>query len=231
MEHEFYSLDEAARELHCEINDLLKWGASGRIDLCIYYEGEDLSPENELVELLEPEKFFFNPSSKYVKKFLTISKEDVMRVYQEHNGLLRANRVVDCIMIIEWRRKIPEPYPMTVKALYLTNATIDCLRDEVKGRISADSVAQVQDSGSLRIAVSQAEEVDTEPVESVPTGKVIVGWKGIANHLEVSESTAKRYSRGAKWPTPGPAGRPTTTTDELDKWRLPARNKKKKRGA
>lgn len=40
MEQDFYKLDEAAELLECTILDLLKWGMTGKIDLCIWYQGQ-----------------------------------------------------------------------------------------------------------------------------------------------------------------------------------------------
>lgn len=130
MEHDFYNLEEAAKELECEINDLLKLGAAGKIELRIYYEGENLSPEYEFSGLLEQEKNLFNPSNSYVKKFLTITKEDIMRVYQEHNDLARKELINKGITLVEWNRRILEPFPLTARALFLSRKNLNILKTE-----------------------------------------------------------------------------------------------------
>jgi hypothetical protein len=40
IEHEFYNLDEAAKLLECKVQDLLKWGMSGKIELWFLYRGQ-----------------------------------------------------------------------------------------------------------------------------------------------------------------------------------------------
>jgi hypothetical protein len=39
MEHDIYSLQEAAKEAECEISDILKLGADGKINVCVFYSG------------------------------------------------------------------------------------------------------------------------------------------------------------------------------------------------
>jgi len=77
-------------------------------------------------------------------------------------------------------------------------------------------------------ALSFNGEVLSTPVHK---GQILIGWKAIAGYLEVSVSTSKRYARGCRWPLAGPTGKPTTTTAELDAWRLSTSKQQKKRGA
>jgi hypothetical protein len=90
-----------------------------------------------------------------------------------------------------------------------------------------------EDAGTLPTTVSPLnDEALRRPLtESRHTGRILTGWRAIAKHLEVSVSTAKRYAKGRSWPRPGPTGKPTTTSAELDDWRLSTSKKKKNRGA
>jgi hypothetical protein len=40
MEHDYYSLEEAAKVAECSVNDLLKLGAAGKIKVCAFYNGQ-----------------------------------------------------------------------------------------------------------------------------------------------------------------------------------------------
>jgi len=50
---------------------------------------------------------------------------------------------------------------------------------------------------------------------------VLIGWKAIANHLEVDAKTAQRYKREKALPVIyDPAGHPVTERKKLDAWRF-----------
>jgi len=55
-----------------------------------------------------------------------------------------------------------------------------------------------------------------------PTGsEILTGWKRIQEHLGgVSEKTAKKYAKMGGWLRHTPTNLPTTTTAEIDKWRI-----------
>jgi len=90
--------------------------------------------------------------------------------------------------------------------------------------------------GERKISVSNSQEkllenpvpiTSEEKQRQTHQGKILPGWKAIAEYLNVSESTAKRYSKGSRWLRHGPTGKPTTTTAELDAWQLSPPQKKK----
>jgi hypothetical protein len=70
---------------------------------------------------------------------------------------------------------------------------------------------------------------DKDKPHQTPQGKILTGWKEIAEYLKVSISTAKRYSKGSRWLHHGPTGKPTTTSVKLDAWRLSPPQKKKQK--
>lgn len=61
--------------------------------------------------------------------------------------------------------------------------------------------------------------------------RFLTGWKAIQVYLgDVSESTARRYAKAGKWLRESDTGKPTTTTFEVDDWRINTAKKKKKAG-
>jgi len=51
---------------------------------------------------------------------------------------------------------------------------------------------------------NQEPETTREKQHLTHQGQILVGWKKIAEYLKVSESTAKRYSKGSRWLRHGP---------------------------
>lgn len=217
MEHDFYNLEEAAKELGCEVNDLLKIGAEGKIEISIYYKGENLSPE---FDFIDPQELFLNPSLRYIEKFMAVFKNDIMRVYQENNNIPHNKGTFKAITLTEWNRRIVEPFPVNSKSLFISREALASLKVEKITNLT----------GPSEINHCTCEDPDTvTKFTPIHSGLILTGWKAIANHLQVSVSTAKRYSKqkGSRWLRSSPSGRPITTTNEIDTWRLTTPKKKK----
>jgi hypothetical protein len=138
MEHDFYHLYEAAKLLECEENDLLKWGASGKIDLCVWYEG------HLDIFFLSEEDFTGRPAprkNETVMAFLPIVKEDIMRFFIPGVSRSNGNMYIDRLMWPgcdsplcpiwvddEWRPRYLEP---TKNDLFIMRETFDTLKAEL----------------------------------------------------------------------------------------------------
>lgn len=197
MDHNFYSLDEAAPEIGCTANDLLKLGAAGDIELCIWYEGRDHWRWGEIPCPLSPP----------IKEFIPISNEDCMQAYQENKLNPRPGKHRE--VTLKYKNHSPMlirdgSYSFAPEFLYISKETFDTLKAEL-------------DKAPTKPAVSCLEEEPSSPASVIPGEGILVGWKKISDHLGVSVSTAKRYAKGRGWPKPGLTGKPTTTTTELDK--------------
>jgi len=95
MEHEFYNLDEAAELLECKVYDLLKWGMTGKIDLCIWYRGQldrYSIPDEAFTGRPAPEK------DETVDEFLPILKEDIKRFIFSRGSRSNENIEIEQIM-------------------------------------------------------------------------------------------------------------------------------------
>lgn len=66
--HDFYSLEEAAELLDCAVPDFLKWGASGKIKLYVWYLGWVIEPLGLKKRRL-------------LNEFVWLSREDIMAAY------------------------------------------------------------------------------------------------------------------------------------------------------
>lgn len=206
MDHEFYSLDEAATLLRCEITDLLKWGAADKIDLHIRYVGQDYW--EGLSDLLSE-----------INERIPISKEDCMQAYEENKMNPRPGKHTE--VTLKYKNHPPMlirggPFSLAPDFLYISKETYNDLKTKLSIR-------------PTEVTSTCLEEEPSSPSSVIPAGKILVGWKNIAAHLGVSESTAKRYSKGRGWPRPNPTGRPTTTAAELDQYLLTVSKKKKKK--
>jgi hypothetical protein len=76
MEHDFYHLDDAAGLLECKELDLLKWGMTGKIELCIWYHGQldrTAIPDNAFTGRPAPAK------DETVNEYLPILIRDIQR--------------------------------------------------------------------------------------------------------------------------------------------------------
>lgn len=83
MDHDFYKLDEAATLLGCETKDLLKWGAAGKVELCVWYDGAFGNLESRLYDHWRakgvpiPTTWDFDDH----EKILPLIKTDVMQLF------------------------------------------------------------------------------------------------------------------------------------------------------
>lgn len=178
MDHDFYSLKEAAKELDCEINTLLKWGADGKIGLCIYYKGYDFSSPPEIDQELG---LSFR---RRVEKFLTIAKEDIMRAYQEHNDLLNAKDVpnFNFVSLVDWKINFEVPSPFSSKSLFLTKETFATLKAEIQKR-SAESITQKEDEKRILNLSDVIDQTATRPRKTKPDGTLTQAVRYLFDYL------------------------------------------------
>lgn len=151
MDHDFYSVFEAAEDLGCTENDLLKLGINGTIDLYIWYEGQYQSPYDGEVH--------------GVRKFIAISDADIMRVYQEHTGsprLFTVNQKADSVVTLKNVEQLPEASFKTVDldifpvvtSLFLMSATLDALKTEHQKPMELAEAAPIE-SGIDKLTPSE----------------------------------------------------------------------------
>lgn len=224
MGHDFYKLDEAAKLLGCEINDLLKWGAAGKIDLCIWYirtlKDRKITPGK--YNVMEASLKATRPWTSWVKadELLPLRKEDLMQLYIADRSYDGQPGNVE-ILALEWPphgQVIVSPtITLTPHDLLLTRESFDAAKKELLKNPTGSTVPYFNE--------------EAVPPSTTPfyTGEILIGWKAIAAHLKVSVASAKRYAKGQPWPKPGPTGKPTTKTTELDNYLLSVSKKKKKR--
>ena len=89
MDHDQYSLQEAAEQLCCTVTDLLKLGAAGKIGL-VFWCKESLDFRVELNESIVTEQFAkkmerlnISPWDS-IDRFLPLKKADIMDLYLDH---------------------------------------------------------------------------------------------------------------------------------------------------
>ena len=95
MEHEFYHLDDAAGLLECTELDLLKWGMTGKIELCIWYRGQldrFTLPDDAFTGRPAPEK------NEMVDELLAISKRDIKKFIIPRESRSNGKIEIDQIM-------------------------------------------------------------------------------------------------------------------------------------
>jgi len=120
MEHGFYNLEEASRKLECETNDLLKLGAEGKIELCVWYRGMDywdpaLCPLSRTEELLLP-----------------ISKEDIFHAYHGNDGFPSRSQVLN-LATLKYKNfpmHVPGPFALNTRTLFLFHETLETIKAE-----------------------------------------------------------------------------------------------------
>lgn len=181
MVHDFYSVHEAAEDLGCTENDLLKLGINGTIDLYIWYEGQYQSPYDGEVH--------------GVRKFIAISDADIMRVYQEHTGsprLCTVNQKDDSVVTLKNVEQLPEASFKTVDldifpvvtSLFLMSATLDTLKAEIK-KSSVESAAPCRKEDGKRISnlSDVIGQTATRSAKTRPDGTLTQAVKHLFHHL------------------------------------------------
>jgi len=153
MEHDFYHLNEAAKLLECEERDLLKWGAAGKIDLCVWYEGNIIDSQVQLwmAELISCEMPTHGSAMMGWKGFLSLLAADIMRLFINGGNLstgvicvdrlrLESNDVdgdISPVFALVWQddddgerhNRHLEP---TIDDLFITSATFNTIRKDLE---------------------------------------------------------------------------------------------------
>lgn len=152
MDHDFYSLEEAAKELSCDINNLLKMGADGKIEVCIWYQGMDYWA-NSLCPLSS------------VTEFITISKEDIMLAYQENKVASPPQKHTQ--ITLKYKNHPPMlingSFSLAVNDLYLLKQTFQTLKTERQ----IESPAQVVSQTTTRSKKTKPDGTLTEAVKKL----------------------------------------------------------------
>lgn len=173
MDHDFYSLDKAATLLYCEIPDLLEWGAKGKIDLCIWYEGRHHSP--------------YDDSLSVIRKLIAISDGDIRRIYLGYTGSPQLYAIdpkaVSVVTIKHPTQQMEgqltlklETYP-TAASLFLMPETFDTLKAKLL-KSSTESVSPCLDENhqfhakELKIAIEAWTALFEKKEIGDPIGKI-----------------------------------------------------------
>lgn len=250
-EPKLYSLAAVAKRWGKTEEDLLNMGASRSLVLSCWFEGYAVHRPISMKELGLKLKELKLPSGALISGFL---KEYAAVLCLDIQGLLAPGDRQVRVDWLHFHHREGFFYPVEgplEKVLFESELEFAAAKHTSPFKISrsdlvimAEEVARMEaehqelfpgDAGPLP-SPSHVSPLDEEPLHPPSTapmhmGRILTGWKTIAKHLGVVESTAKRYAKGSPWPHPGPTGKPTTTTTELDSWRLSISKKKKNRGA
>jgi len=189
MDHAFYDLDEASTLLGCTIKDLMKWGAAGKIDVCVWYD-KAIRVSPKLFDYYRDRGVSLpKDSMESVNKFLPLFKEDIMRMMQQQP------RGID-IYMLRW----PEGPRIFLENdligqspddLFITAETLNTLKAEI-GKTPIGSATPCLDeendfhSKELKIAIEAWTALFDKKEAGDPVGKIkdrpggaikaIMGW-------------------------------------------------------
>lgn len=186
MDHDFYTLDEAAKELVCEIKDLLKWGAAGKIELCIWYDGSFIAPESYEIEMYGAPQIPL-PDMLGVIEFVAVAEDDIMRLFIDRNSPHPVGIIIEKL---KWPGYLPCLYlkengpdgrercvSLTENDLYIRPATIASLKSELN-KSPTESAAPCLDEENyfhakeLKIAVEAWTALFDKKEAGEPVGKI-----------------------------------------------------------
>jgi len=241
MDHDFYSLDDAAEALNCKKNDLLKWGAAGKIKLCVWYDGpftecppdddclndEDSCPfEFETVWVDGELKRLSDIVVGSIQSFVSLREEDIMRLFISTGSYLPETLYIDRLLISEdwlvhpvWEDNKGNAHHKhlkpTIDDLFVTKETFDAIRKNL------ESLAE---HAAEKPLLEYPVLTTTDFIESLPSEpeKPLRTMQAIAKYCGVHESTVKDWRKNYKDFPASPPGSGTVTAlpSKLNAWMI-----------
>jgi len=194
MDHGFYKLDEGAKLLGCEINDLLKWGAAGKIELCIWYTGEFI---NRLFDYDAEAQGIVLPWNTWDKRkqILILHKDDIMHLFV--NGWTDVISLTwpgyGLITLLEARKGL------TVDMVLVTSETLSALKAD---RHKSHEILTAPKGKILKneINVVWQGKLEARAAELAKQGKTMKATKGglareLSKEIKVEAATIERQTR------------------------------------
>lgn len=191
MKHDFYNLEEAAKEMNCEVIDLLKLGAEGKIELHVWYQGMDYW-DNALCPLSRPEELL-----------IPISKDDVFRLYHENDHSFSQSVICNMATLTykNFPMHVPGPFTLNTRTLFLPHETLETIKAQFLKNFAEPATSSLEEDekskktnlhiiGALLEIIMDKQVFETETKLRQYIAKQYIGFMGC------SESTlAKRFKQ------------------------------------
>jgi hypothetical protein len=217
MEHDFYTLDDAAKRIGCEVKDLLKRGAESKINLWGWYNGA----------IVENRKATFGSN---VKKYMMIRNDDIMNIYLDGRTRVNAFKGPDSDLFMPHRHSAS----VSSNALSISHETLTALMNEfykkpVELVSDAADIENAEKSNAeflnSAVTISSIDVVGKLPREAE---KPIRTMQAIAVYCKAHKDTVRGWRKKYKdFPASRPGegtGTVTALPSELNAW-LVKRNK------
>lgn len=209
----FYTLEEAAKRWKKSEDELLQWAATGALKLAFY--------QVKLVNVLA-----------VIDSFTDEQREgslhgEYLYITEDYIHEILAGHTVKCHIVIT-TKDISAYKGATIKKGETVFIDLGNPTELVCPTISNDDLvvlyedlinmeAKYPELTDLNQSLNPEKQECTGQEAEAAKGKLLIGWKAIAEYMDCHPSTAKRRAKGTKWLRYSPEGKPTAMSADIDR--------------